>query len=403
VGSTHINLTGRKALLGRLLAFEALDRRGPSEYTREIHDRILKEMIDAGDRAIRSCDNSQLDHWLLKTIEITEQTTANVYGSKLSSCASAEAILNELREAAEGLSCTDCSERVCNGSQRDDKAVTSRGLCFTSVWDVFDTARALAEAYYRQYAPTFVEPPGLILSTTNEPTKPHNIPIDVFVTGRTDFCDDNRKLCSNIEFKVAVGLLDWESWLAGLYVFLHELVCHAYAGIAPPNRGRPGFESFDPFAEGWMDRICYMILEDVGNGAIPTLPAGARPSRSILRAGSKWRDAGQRFHLHRSRPARDPGPSAYSVTSSVLAADAVFEILKAILRPPQKARKAMYRLSLEINLLDRSVDQRAKMITAVHRDLADRASVGHGSAILALRQYLRRGDASRFVDGLLRD
>jgi hypothetical protein len=379
---THIGLSGRKALLARLLAFEAREQNAPNSDG-DAPDRVVSEMIDSGNRAIANGILSEpLDDWLRDSVKRVRAITEASWGSQVGT--PADVMLQALARRAGGLSCKVCSgDRVCRGNSRDHSVVASGGHCIKHIADVFSNATTIAEAYYRRYARGFVGPPKLALFTSEVAAKPHDIPIPIYLGGETRYEDDKGGPVSAVELRVAIRLLDWQSWLAVLYLFLHELVCHAYAGTAPPHRGRRELRSFDPFAEGWMDRICGMILEDVAN-AVPPVPKAIHiPFRA------EHIDAGNQFRLQRQSPRRDNGGTAWSVVQSVRASKHMFRAIQALVQEP--AREAMYRVSLDLNLLERPVMARSQIICVVERGLAGPHTELYGMMIRSLNQYLNGG------------
>jgi hypothetical protein len=391
----HIGLAGRKALLAKLIAFETLERHAPGSG-RPGPTRIVDEMIDVGNRAIDDQDHADpLDEWLRQAVTTAGTVTVSVLKRELE--APAQTMLGELAIKAAAVSCAECSpRRICNGSDRDDAIVAGGGWCMRHVRDIFATADAVAQAYYRHYVSGFATPPRLVLSTSEAASKPHDIPAPIYLSGVTGYADTSRGPISTVEFQIALKSLDWQSWLTALYVFLHELVCHAYAGTAPPHRGRKGLYTYDPFAEGWMDRICYMILQDIGDGASPAFPAAQElPFRAAQR------DAGQLFHLQRAQPQRDHGKKAPSVAHSIRAAELAFSALQRAIEPAAQAHEAMYRVSLGLNLLDKPVSERTRLLVVLERDLADRASARWGWTIRLFKQYLNHGNADRLWTELL--
>jgi hypothetical protein len=380
---THIGFAGRKAVIARLLAYEARARNAPDSRS-DAAERVLNEMLDSANQATTQPSPKPLDEWLRDAVQSAQNITKARWGSQ--SRTPAAGMLHDLKEQAAALSCSACANggQICRGNQRDNQIVAAGGRCLRQVFEAFSEASALAEAYYRTYAGAYRSPPRLILCTSEAAAKPHDIPIGIFIGGETRYADDGSGPLSVVELKIAIGLLDWESWLAVLYLLMHELVCHAYAGSAVPNAPRQGLRSFDPFAEGWMDRVCGMILEDVANNAAP--------AAGLIRAFKAERsDAGDRFRLHRQRPQRDNGGMAWSVVQSVRAATHTFQALQRLLGNPQRAREAMYRLSLDLNLLDRAVEDRTRIVTVMSRQMIGPEAEHYGMAILSIHQYLNGG------------
>ncbi len=385
---SHISLPWRKALLARLLAYEAFADLGTADDEDPASSKVVGEMMERGAAAIKLGGQkpvSDLDAWLRESVGIARKVTEAVYGPLAST--RADTILTKLESEAKKLSCADCAagKRVCRGGQRDDHVVAAGGHCFRHATDLFMTVARVAEAYYREYASGFEQPPTLVMSSSEAATKPHVIPVPIFIGAETRYEDDATGPVSAIDMKIAVRLLDWNSWLAAFYLLLHETVCHAFAGITPPHRGRSDLKFLDPFAEGWMNFVCDMILEDVMNSAQPAFPAAAS-----LRFRARAVKAGQFFSQYQEGLERDGGDKAFTVVQSWEAAQQVFQTLQRLPAGPGQARAAMYRLSLDLNLLDRSARDRARLVTIIARDLRSDATARYGWVIRLITQYLDR-------------
>jgi hypothetical protein len=392
---SHIALPGRKALLASLLAYEAVARHAPGDEN-GAPTRVVREMAEGGSRAVREIEppprSYPLDRWLEDLVGTTAENTRNAWGKPAG--APAEAMLDELARAAAELSCEACAPgRVCRGRVTDDAVVAARGRCLDRVFQAFDIAGALTEAYYSGYATLSRDPPHLVLSTASAAGKPHDIPAPVYLGAETEYRDEGRSAVSAVELQVSLTELDWRSWLSVLYVLLHECVCHAYAGTARPHRGRAGIFANDPFAEGWMDRVCGLILED--------LAGSAGPARDIAPAVEFRNDVcgfGEDFRRVRARRARDGNKKASSVEQSVRAADAMFRVLQGLTETSDAARAAMFRLSFDFNLLPRTVPERAHVTRVVECDLAGPYTARFSTTAALVKDYLNHGNPIRLFE-----
>ena len=389
---SHIALPGRKALLALLLAYEAVARHAPGDED-GAPTRVVREMTEGGSRAVREIEppprSYPLDKWLEDLVGTTAQNTRNAWGKAAG--APAEAMLDELAQAAAKLSCEACAPgRMCRGRVTDDAVVATRGHCMDRVFQAFDIARALTEAYYSGYATLSRDPPRLVLSTAAAAGKPHDIPVPVYLGAETEYRDEGRRAVSAVELQVSLTQLDWRSWLCVLYVLLHECVCHAYAGTARSRRGRTGIFANDPFGEGWMDRICGLMLEDLAGSAGP-----ARDIAPTVEFRSDVCGVGEDFRRARARRARDGNKKAPSVEQSVRAADAMFRVLQGLTETSDAAREAMFRLSFDFNLLPRTVPERAHVALVVDRDLAGPHTARFGTTAGLVKDYLNHGDPLR--------
>jgi hypothetical protein len=147
-----------------------------------------------------------------------------------------------------------------------------------------------------------------------------------------------------------------------------------------------------------MNRICDMILEDVMNAVPPAMPAARK-----LRFRAEARKAGQNFSLKQESLDRDDNSKAYSVVQSVQAANRVFMALQRVYPKPDQARRAMYSLSLDLNLLPRPITARTKLVQVMQRELFSSEQAGYGMAIRLFKQYFNQTmSASQLFDELLK-
>jgi hypothetical protein len=97
------------------------------------------------------------------------------------------------------------------------------------------------------------------------------------------------------------------------------------------------------------------------------------------------------FDFNANRPDETIGGTAWSVVQSVRASKHMFRAIQALVQEARRAREAMYRVSLDLNLLERPVMARSQIICVVERGLAGPHTELYGMMIRSLNQYLNGG------------
>jgi hypothetical protein len=393
--STHLELQERKALFGRINAFELfedLKRSNPETELEPVRDYILSLV----NREIEKIDDAHLDKWLGELPELVDRALLTF--STHEPTAAMREMAAEFRNRCQALSCRKCAEltshkKICAGSARDSITVTERGECMAHFKTLFAAAEEIARAYYRTYAAPVLDrrDVNITFSTVGSDDKPHQIPVEFFLTGDTVFQDVRHSAASEVMLRLCIKRFDWQTYLATLYVLLHECVCHAFTGLAA-NRKRPSRVPYDGFAEGWMDYVVSLILDDLNRGEGPATAIG----KSLT-----WKSmftVGQDFHRHRIDRAVAPP----SVTQAIDGASATYDVLQDEVGAGE-GRAVMFRLSLQLNslsLTDVSVDVRMDAARLLGRYLPRPVPKHHPKKFKitsALREYANGGQIQAFL------
>jgi hypothetical protein len=189
---------------------------------------------------------------------------------------------------------------------------------------------------------------------------------------------------------VNVEKLDWPTYLATLYVFLHEFICHAFVALTTDTK-RPESFAYDAYAEGWMDYVVSIVLGDLQANVGPASQLGKKlPSISMY-------GVGQRFHNYRTSPAIAGAALKQGAKAAMGAYDALQDVL-----PGREARRAMLQLSFRLNSLsfsDFSVGERVELTRILARHL-DRKVRKHNpkkaKIIRFIKGFAMDGDAQKF-------
>lgn len=295
---SHIPLAGRKVLCGRTVFFEAshphalaLIQEAPAAF-----DKLRHAVADTTNLALQVPRNDQpLDEFLHGQLIAVLETAARGVTDSCEKLASK--LFGDVRRFANAISCQDCAgslEHVCCGSDTDSEVVSAGGQCVASFRLMFKWALAEATKCYEKYG-TKVPQCGLPEVTFSTDFvrvgKPHDIPVDYFVGGVTDYFDSEDRASSEVKVVFRIEKFDWETYLAILYVLVHECVCHAFQGISPTYEGRKQTLPNDSFCEGWMDWVSHELMGRA-------LTSDTTKSAGLL-FPARYRDAGNEFHRAR--------------------------------------------------------------------------------------------------------
>jgi hypothetical protein len=370
----QIPLGKRKELCGRLLFFDvALPLREKFIKSRglAVLDSFQKTLFGVLESESGTSANSEpLDKFLQERIARFSNFLPLFSGShgRLS-----EELLIALKGAAADLSCQNCSQRsrVCDAGidDYDLELVARRGLCITSLRQLFETANDGAKTYCSTYGTLYPhkEPPQVTFSTAFYLTRSilHSVPVDYQVGGLTTYA----KALAQVELGLVVNKFDLQTYHAVPYVLFHECVAHALHSIFPTIVGREGKASYDPWGEGWMDWVAYQMMEDIVNqrGPAANLSINLPFQLDSIKAALEFHTARVSFERDETS-ATDPdselGAGVSLLFFGVEAAKKVYYLLREIFKgdrelaglykdiglPGEEYRAAFYRLSFDLNM-----------------------------------------------------
>ena len=342
---THLQLSQRKVLAARMTVAETmrphlsqidnacgrvcLPPRNAVDWQIHVLDHAAMAAGNSGDRV--PLDDS------IAALPSALQTVLAAASGHVAFPAVQQALAT-LPQGVRRIDCRRCSGSapVCDGTDaaHDDALVANGGECLSWFKALMAEAQDIAAAYYATYAAT--APPALPLSTgfLNQPATG---PMACGLGGKTVFADAGGAKTSEVVLSFDLNGLDWTAFEAGLYILLHEIVCHGFQAVraAAP---RPGQKKYDLFGEGWMDVVVRMMLHDLALGAGPAAAQAARPHMPAHVAKG--------IALHEGRCGRGYSPDN---AAGADAATATFNALAGI-AGLAAARDLFYRLSLQLNV-----------------------------------------------------
>ncbi len=291
------------------------------------------------------------------------------------------------------ISCAACCEvgrlpadKICRGGEYTDLDALDRGgLCLKELRDLFAECRTLASAWHK--VPWPKEPVLDLVIHWADPVGGFG---EYFVDGVTR--RDEHGI--TIELRLNHQRFDLSSYLALLYVLLHELVAH---GFVPPQHGNPTPES--QFDEGWMDYVVSLLIEALDRNDPRLVPSGSGIGHLRRRL-----DAAKRYHLERhdvlGRQAdRNTRSRAYGRKLACLTLD-LFRRLSA-------APEADFvRFSLELNRAPIDWREKDRFVNALALMLPPGGALTpwdnfEGQHLVV--EYLRHRDLGRFMNDVRRN
>ena len=301
----------------------------------------------------------------------------------------------DLRSNASSISCASCGRgRVCDSGYADDRIVANGGHCISKFKLLYDFASALTLAYYTQYAPVFRaarRPEPVFATRFHLDGAPHDIPSPVFVGGATSYVERGQSAYSEVGLAFYIPSFDWKSMLAIFYVLLHELACHAYSGVYPNGPlGRKDPVEYDIFAEGWMDMVVSVILDDLREHQGPA--CSLAPPLELLRYVAE----GLEFQgVRRDCRRPDRSQTASLIALGYTAAEAVKGVFERF--AGDVARDIFLEFSFAYNLLRSPVRERNAVVNKLAEKLKVADSPAYRRCARPLVQYARNRDLTALL------
>ena len=402
---THMPLAQRKILSARLIGLDIMRpqklvfaQSGAERSFNEL-ERIL--LSRSGDGLV-SPNETALDDFLKGVASsVIEQAGPYLKSNK------SHIFMPLLQQIDLGLSsvcCRSCTDRgvICKGNLEDEEIVNGGGACIRLIKNLFQVALATASTYYGKYSATYSQCriPVINMSTRAYRKKPHDIPINFYVSGATIYHDTPETgLCSEVALDICVDRFDWPSYLVVLYVFLHECICHAYQGILTAETKRRVTEPSDPFAEGWMDWVSIMLLCDYFSDDVNQTSILAVEDLGHVKYAIRYHEARLDWdHEERSEYARN----------WAVGKQAAEKFLLLLTRLPETYAHPMdtfFRFSFDFNLAPYSTETRENFVYMLDRLLPLRgnapAPVYWTSVIQIFRKYILNNNLHEFVSEIL--
>jgi hypothetical protein len=217
--------------------------------------------------------------------------------------------LNAVRAALGAVNCATCagvSGHRCDrvDERRDDAQIDATGLCLGVIRDMHTHVVASVQAALDTWTDVDREIPQVLdhrWATDWTGRAQFQFPTRDWKSGAdTEFQDDAAGRLAEIRLALGVEELDWDSLLAVVWLFNHELLCHVRQVPAGPQPRQP-CRAFCPFFEGWMDEVAHGVFEaDLISGWL-----GASASVFVTAHRQEIIDAASDFR--RDRYGRGPG------------------------------------------------------------------------------------------------
>lgn len=300
-----------------------------------------------------------------------------------------------VREALEEVRCQACSPlpaSVCDGGAADDSIVAAGGHCVRPLIDLFNIAAKAARDYYSRYATCAPDLPiALAMQHWNGPT-PGALP-NYPVSGSARHEAPPSGPRSVVTLHLHVDAFDWGAFLACLYVLFHECIVHSFQGALSQAGPMPTTEE-DFFAEGWMDAVSLLVLQDALQGP-SAVGAPLEFGNDHLWAASI---------CHASRCDWMEPKAGHAAPYRAYGREALQKLKSLLTRlgtPPQEAQAAVFRISFDINLLV-PWERRETFVCAIYKGLPrpdELESPEHFDTARAVAKFL----ASRDLGSLLND
>jgi hypothetical protein len=268
----HISLRHRNVLSGRLLGMPELRRKAsalPASPFKEALAALRSELKIWTRAALNTSNFVPLDSFL-QSIPIQLRSVATGWALRDASIQSVlDKTVSDVQRQMGSVCCAQCAgpgSPICQGENVDaDSVIVEKGgQCILPLKETFHVAAEIARAYYRRFAKKQFQnvPAKILFHTKEEGGKPHQFDLSLVpfqVSGVTEFEVTATKWVTIVSLVLWVEEFDWDTYLACPYVFLHELICHAFKRPFPQSARES--KQPDIFAEGWMDWVALLILE----------------------------------------------------------------------------------------------------------------------------------------------
>jgi len=391
----HLDLCRRKSLSARIAFIQAAL---PHELRFQLSadgQTLLQQIktsveLYSNQQVNKPSNETNLSSFLDELSEYVERV-ASPWGNT----ALKQVLLDNLRTEITRIRCEQCSpSKICNGhDELDTEIVENNGQCIIYFRALYDIAlRSTIEAY-KKYATLFSDPlPKVIFSTGFTNAKPHDAPVECYVSGTTTYIEENapytrvklicqpQKFCRNCFFTVP-------------YVLFHECIAHAFRAAKPTADKRGYSEPDDPFDEGWMDFCAYLVFERNKEAFAENF------CTEYLRHGRDFHESRSDFY-HAQR-------SVHSVQVA-LGMQAAQKTLEFLSRLPESANDPVgnfLRLSFDFNLWKFTNSERRHLVACCDNLLPKSwelpAPIYFDPAVVdTFRHYLKNRDISLFFNKL---
>ena len=390
--ASHIPLADRVPLAGRLVLIRA-DLRSDIQRSLQVGAEGCHAAMSVLEAKCRATKKTGVSGGALDDLMGSLVALANME----SNTAGTEGVMtwrNALVVAAGEVACAKCcaTERVCRGGKdfaHDSETVEDHGLCIKPIKQLFEDAKTLTESAY-EYAG------GRDLATVRLSTKlladGARGPARDFAVGGS-FRDRG---APEVTLFVDAREYSVQSFLASLYVFVHELFSHAKCGVATGT-------DFSPisveFSEGWMDWLAANLFRYISEKCM------------VVSDRLPWSEvAAVALDYHRARVRPDTG-RIENIKNRVgaHAAESLYFMFRGV--SPEMGQAGAFWLtaqfSMGVNVSSVTDEKRASLVTRVGARLGnaqgpvDAATMAPPKWIQAAEKFACDGDALALLETLV--
>jgi hypothetical protein len=295
--------------------------------------------------------------------------------------------------------CADCLGAKqcgfpCNGDKSQDLSIINKGsACLKELFELFNCALSIVDQQYRKFTilNSIFGRPEMYLETSNQHA---DRCADIFqITAATGSC---RVRDNGLNAIIILGIkddsLDWITLCQLPYLFVHELLCHAYQGVLGAHRTCA--DATCSWSEGWMDAIALEVTQQwLRRGGKSTLPDWLDEAREASIRVSNI------LHDYRLRPQDYLLPEALHER---LAAHEAALTLGRKLKGKNRSNKRLLQFSLALNLHQMSQEERTHIVTLIYECISMFIGVRLDLALSACVDFTTHNDPALFVQQLER-
>jgi hypothetical protein len=403
---SHLDLEDRKVISARTICSSVVEVSARAAASPE--DKGFVETIRA---QTRSSTHPPGAGSLSDSVDSVLKTLVAVAGvsSQNKRLTVAKPVRGELKRRIGELKCSNCSPIVpCRGFIEDDQIVAEKGECLKDFKNQFAFAHEVVVHHYNHYRRELGRDVSTIPVTFNTEKvgqRPHDLPSEILVSGRTKY-HDSPSYGSQVFLILVPTSFDWNAYCASLYLLFHELFVHAFQSTHGEGL-RTGPREDDPFSEGWMDWLAFDLMSE-RIGAQRGLPWRSTSQDDNIEGGRKLHDARTDVSLpFRQGSALPVGKvaSTYAqgrsrgrrIAKDLLEAFYDVSSNSADLSERQALKAAFHELSVGLNLLP-DVERRAKFTDKVGPLLVCYGSATRAGLIAALRLFVEHRNINKLID-----
>jgi hypothetical protein len=395
----HVPLAVRKALLTRIIAFEEIER-GLRSCSDETACKIARNQTEQLVVATSSEIDVPNDHVPLdEYVEAKLSLIAQVFESdpRLRAVGTLAAALRAIRVRANAISCAACAnpDPICDGRPLEDTIVDRGGECVSPLRTCLDVAIGIAQRYYAVACGDSIAErwPTCRFATAHVSGKAHPFNCPAQVSAKTTHGQP-----TEIELIVEPRTFNWRSYMAVLYVLVHE----AFHVLEGSDGAQVSPDREDPFAEGWIDAVAFMAFEEALDGRGPAGEiAGTLPDAADML------DAAQMLHLARSDHENSQARNvSLRLAAGRRAAHTFFDFCKRCMASDEEGWSIFLAVSLRLNLRPMTLNQHRLIVANVNAKIPNRSKLGTPDFIETARElgkYFQTKQIDEIMNWLCRE